>query len=104
MQFATHARRALLAAVLIASPMAAFGQAFPNKPLTLICPWPVGGSSDLVLRSFAEAAGKQLGQPVVIENRPGASGTMGAAAMVAARPLGETFVPTPLPGFRLPPL
>ena len=50
MQFATHARRALLAAVLIASPMAAFGQAFPNKPLTLICPWPVGGSSDLVLR------------------------------------------------------
>ena len=88
MQFATHARRALLAAVLIASPMAAFGQAFPNKPLTLICPWPVGGSSDLVLRSFAEAAGKQLGQPVVIENKPGASGTLGAVAMVSARPDG----------------
>ncbi len=102
MQFATHARRALLAAVLIASPMAAFGQAFPNKPLTLICPWPVGGSSDLVLRSFAEAAGKQLGQPVVIENKPGASGTLGAVAMVSARPDGYTLTQTPITVFRLP--
>ena len=90
MHDATVGRRArLLAALLMAAPIAAFAQAFPSKPVTLICPWPVGGSSDLVLRSFAEAAGKQLGQPVVIENRPGASGTLGAVAMVAAQPDGE---------------
>lgn len=91
-----------LAAGMLAAPIAALAQAFPSKPITLICPWPVGGSSDLVLRSFAEAAGKQLGQPVVIENRPGASGTMGAVAMVAARPDGYTLTQTPITVFRLP--
>lgn len=103
MHLATRARRALLlAAIFIAAPLAASGQAFPNKPLTLICPWPVGGSSDLVLRSFAEAAGKQLGQPVLIENKPGASGTLGAVAMVSARPDGYTLTQTPITVFRLP--
>ena len=57
---------------------AAFGapahaQTFPTKPVTLIVPWPAGGSSDLALRAFAEAAQKHLGQPIIIENRPGAS-------------------------------
>ena len=60
-------------------------QQFPAKPITLICPWPAGGSSDLVMRAFAESVGRQLGQQVVIENRPGASGTMGAGALVNAR-------------------
>lgn len=90
----------LLAGGILGLP--AFAQTFPNKAITLICPWPVGGSSDLVLRSFAEAAGKQLGQPVVIENRPGASGTMGAAALVAARPDGYILTQTPITVFRLP--
>jgi tripartite-type tricarboxylate transporter receptor subunit TctC len=102
MHHATFARRAFLLAALAALPLAAFAQAFPNKPLTLICPWPVGGSSDLVLRSFAEAAGKQLGQPMVIENKPGASGTLGAVAMVSARPDGYTLTQTPITVFRLP--
>jgi len=92
---------AVLAAWFLAS-HAAIAQQFPNKPITLICPWPVGGSSDLVLRSFAEAAGKQLGQPVVIENKPGASGTMGAVAMVAARPDGYLLTQTPITVFRIP--
>lgn len=98
----TFLASAMLAASLLVVPIAASAQAFPSKPITLICPWPVGGSSDLVLRSFAEAAGKQLGQPVVIENRPGASGTMGAVAMVAARPDGYTLTQTPITVFRLP--
>ena len=99
-------RRAILAATaaligtLIALP--ALAQAFPNKPITLIVPWPVGGSSDLVLRSFAEAAGKQLGQTVVVENKPGASGTLGAVAMVAARPDGYVLTQTPITVFRIP--
>ena len=80
----------------------ALAQSFPNKPITLIVPWPVGGSSDLVLRSFAEAASKQLGQPVVVENKPGASGTLGAVAMVGARPDGYTITQTPITVFRIP--
>ena len=92
---------AALAAWFLAS-HAAIAQTFPAKPVTLICPWPVGGSSDLVLRSFAEAAGKQLGQTVVIENRPGASGTLGAVAMVTARPDGYLLTQTPITVFRIP--
>ena len=92
---------AALAAWFLAS-HAAIAQQFPNKPITLICPWPVGGSSDLVLRSFAEAAGKQLGQTVVIENKPGASGTLGAVAMVTARPDGYLLTQTPITVFRIP--
>ena len=91
---------ASLAAAIFAS--AALAQAFPAKPLTLIVPWPVGGSSDLVLRSFAEAAGKQLGQTVVVENKPGASGTLGAVAMVNAKPDGYTLTQTPITVFRIP--
>lgn len=105
----TPARRRILACIAALAGLAAtciavpaFAQAFPSKAITLICPWPVGGSSDLVLRSFAEAAGKQLGQPVVIENKPGASGTMGAVALVSARPDGYTLTQTPITVFRIP--
>lgn len=92
----------VLAAGMSLAPQPAVGQQFPTKPITLICPWPVGGSSDIVLRAFAEAAAKQLGQTVVIENRPGASGTLGAVAMVSARPDGYTLTQTPISVFRLP--
>ncbi len=81
---------------------AASAQQFPVKPITLICPWPAGGSSDLVMRAFAESVGKQLGQQVVIENRPGASGTMGAGALVNARPDGYTLTQLPISVFRIP--
>lgn len=81
---------------------AASAQQFPVKPIVLICPWPAGGSSDLVMRAIAESVGKQLGQQVVIENRPGASGTMGAGALVSARPDGYTLSQLPISVFRLP--
>jgi tripartite-type tricarboxylate transporter receptor subunit TctC len=80
----------------------AAAQQFPTKPITLICPWPAGGSSDLVMRAFAESVGRELGQQVVIENRPGASGTMGAGALVNARPDGYTLTQLPISVFRLP--
>ena len=80
----------------------ASAQQSPNKPITLICPWPAGGSSDLVMRAIAESVGKQLGQQMVIENRPGASGTMGAGAMVNARPDGYLLTQLPISVFRLP--
>ncbi len=93
-------RGAALALALAAG--AASAHRSPTKPITLICPWPAGGSSDLVMRAFAESMGKQLGQQVIIENRPGASGTIGAGVMVNARPDGYTLTQLPISVFRLP--
>src|SRR5450759_2634471 len=97
-------KRILRGAVLLLALAAgaATAQQFPTKPITLICPWPAGGSSDLVMRAFAESVGKQLGQQVVIENRPGASGTIGSGAMVNARPDGYTLTQLPISVFRRP--
>ncbi|BDG70749.1 tripartite tricarboxylate transporter substrate binding protein [Roseomonas fluvialis] len=84
-------RRALLAApMLLAAPALAQG-AFPDRPIRLFIPWPPGASADVFLRAIADAAGRRLGQPVVPENRPGASGTLGAAALKDARPDGYTL-------------
>ncbi len=93
-------RGAALALALVAG--AASAQQFPSKPITLICPWPAGGSSDLVMRAFADSMSKQLGQQVVIENRPGASGTIGPGALVNARPDGYMLSQLPISVFRLP--
>jgi tripartite-type tricarboxylate transporter receptor subunit TctC len=90
-----------LMGVLTSAPVQA--QDFPTKPVTLIVPWPAGGSSDLALRAFAESAQKHLGQPIIIENRAGASGTLGPAQMAAtAKPDGYTVSQIPITVFRLP--
>ena len=99
-------RRRFVQAAL-ASPAAialpAFGQAaFPNRPIKLICPWPAGGSTDGVLRALAESAGKILGQQVVIENKGGAGGMLGAVELVSARPDGYTLSQLPHGVFRIP--
>jgi tripartite-type tricarboxylate transporter receptor subunit TctC len=75
---------------------------FPNKSITLIAPWPPGGGSDAVMRTFAESASRALGVQVVIENRPGAGGTLGATAMLNAKPDGYTLTQLPLGVYRLP--
>jgi tripartite-type tricarboxylate transporter receptor subunit TctC len=81
----------------------AHAQSFPTKPVTLIVPWPAGGSSDLALRAFAEAAQKHLGQQIIIENKAGASGTLGPAQMAAtAKPDGYTLAQMPITVMRLP--
>jgi tripartite-type tricarboxylate transporter receptor subunit TctC len=85
---------------LVAS--AAVAQAFPARPVTLIVPWPAGGSTDQVMRALATAAEKHLGQTIVIENKPGAGGTLGAQAMVTARPDGYTVTQVPITVFRIP--
>ena len=78
-------------------------QGFPTKPVTLIVPWPAGGSTDLGMRALAEGAQKHLGQPIVIENKPGAGGTLGPAQMAAAaKPDGYTIAQIPITVFRLP--
>jgi tripartite-type tricarboxylate transporter receptor subunit TctC len=81
------------ATAALAAPAVARAQGrFPDRPIRLIIPWPPGGSADAQLRSQAEIAGRALGQTIVVENRPGASGTMGAMHLkTQARPDGYTI-------------
>jgi tripartite-type tricarboxylate transporter receptor subunit TctC len=100
-------RQVLSAATALAAPALLPAQAlaqdkFPSRPIKLIAPWPSGGSSDAVMRAFAESAGKALGATVIVENKPGAGGTLGASAMVTAAPDGYTLTQLPLGIYRLP--
>jgi len=70
---------------------AAFGQVYPNKSITLIIPFPPGGSTDIVGRIVAEALGKELGQAVVVDNKGGAGGAIGAKNIADAAPDGYTL-------------
>jgi tripartite-type tricarboxylate transporter receptor subunit TctC len=89
-----------LACVLLPAPLLA--QNFPARPVTLLITFPAGGPTDIAGRALAEATSKYLGQPVVVENRPGATGTLGAAALVNARPDGHTVSMIPITVLRLP--
>ena len=95
-------RIALIAfAALFGTPVLA--QPFPSKPITLICPWPAGGGTDLHLRKLAELTSKRLGQNVIVENRPGGSGMNGPATMAkTARPDGYTISQLTISAFRVP--
>ena len=96
-------RVAVAAALLLVAWGAAFAQAFPSKPITLICPWPAGGGTDLHLRKLAELASRQLGQTVIVENRPGGSGMNGPANMAkTAKPDGYTISQLTITAFRVP--
>ena len=96
-------RRWLLAAAFIAFGGIAQAQQFPTRPVTLIVPWPPGGSTDIAMRALALATEKHLGQSIVIENRPGAAGTLGPGNMAAtARPDGYTVAQLPISVFRIP--
>ena len=77
-------------------------QSFPSRPIALYCAFPAGGPTDQVFRAFGEAASKTLGQPVVVENKPGAGGTLAALAMRNARPDGYTLSQMPMGMFRIP--
>jgi tripartite-type tricarboxylate transporter receptor subunit TctC len=75
---------------------------YPARPVKLICPWPAGGSTDAVMRALAESASKHLGQTVIIENKPGAGGMLGANELVSAKPDGYTLSQLPHGVFRIP--
>lgn len=100
-------RRALLCGALAAAALAGagsvFAQAYPNKPVTLIVPWPPGGSTDRHLRGLAEIASKHLGQTIVVANQPGGGGTNGPGTMaLTAKPDGYTIAQYPLGMTRIP--
>jgi tripartite-type tricarboxylate transporter receptor subunit TctC len=97
-------RRTLLGAALLAGATGSFAQAaFPTRPVTLIVPWPAGGSTDRHLRGLAEIASKYLGQNIIVENKPGGGGTSGPGTMaLTAKPDGYTIAQFPLGMLRLP--
>jgi tripartite-type tricarboxylate transporter receptor subunit TctC len=92
----------IAAAVALCAAQHAWAQAFPSKPVTLVCPWPPGGSTDTHLRQFAQIAAKHLGQNVVIENKPGASGMLGPVAVSRMAPDGYNLSQLPVSAFRVP--
>lgn len=93
----------IMALSALAAGLPAVAQDFPTKPVTLIVPWPAGGSTDIAMRAMAESAAKHLGQPIVVDNKPGASGTLGPATMAAAaKPDGYTIAQMPITVVRLP--
>lgn len=92
-----------LAAASIAAPsLPTFAQAFPAKPIKLIIAFPAGGPTDITMRSLADNASKALGQTVVVENKPGAGGTLPAQQLQTSPPDGYTLAQIPLGVFRLP--
>ncbi len=94
---------ALVGAPALVSPWARAQDKYPSRPISLICPWPPGGSSDAVVRAIGESLGRQLGgATVVVENKPGAGGTLGATAMLQAKPDGYSLTQLPLGIYRLP--
>lgn len=78
----------LLAAGLSPAP----AQAFPDKPVTLVVPFPAGGTTDVLARALAEKLQVALGQPVIVESKPGAGATLGADLVAKARPDGHTLL------------
>ena len=86
-------RRSLLAALpMIAAAPATLAQAWPAKPIRLVVPFPAGGATDLLARALAQGVGNAFGQPIVIDNRPGAGGTLGSAEVAKAAPDGHTLL------------
>ena len=90
------------AASLAAPSLVLHAQTFPVKPIKLIIAFPAGGPTDITMRSLADNASKALGQPVVIENKPGAGGTLPAQQLQTAPADGYTLAQIPLGVFRLP--
>ena len=92
-------RRTFLAAGAAAAALPAFtvevlAQAYPNKPIRIVVGYPAGGQADIIARTYGEYLSRQLGQPVVVENKGGAGGILGAVEVKRAAPDGYTLMVT----------
>jgi len=83
---------ALLACILAASASAVFAETYPSKPIQLVIPFPPGGATDVIGRLVGKKLGDKLGQPVVVDNRPGAGTIVGASFVAKAAPDGYTLL------------
>lgn len=78
--------------IILIGPKLSLAQEWPSKPITIIHPWAAGGASDLISRAFAEGLEKRLRVPVIVDNKPGGSGLIGAAYAANAKPDGYTLL------------
>ena len=92
MKRVVHCAAAGLAAALIVVAAGTAAQGYPSKPIRLIVPFPPGGATDILGRIIGQKLGESLGQQVVVENRPGANGTIGAELAAKAAPDGYTLL------------
>ncbi|MGA7389433.1 MAG: tripartite tricarboxylate transporter substrate binding protein [Pseudolabrys sp.] len=89
--------------VVLAGGPSSHAQDYPSRPVTLVVPWPAGGTTDIGMRALASATEKYLKQKIVIENRPGAAGVLGPQQVAQnATPDGYTLVQIPITVFRFP--
>ena len=92
-----------LAALLACAATASFAQAWPTKPVRIVLQFPPGGSTDAVARVLAQSLTQSLGQPVVVENKPGADGAIAAETVMRADPDGHTvFMASNTPMMQVP--
>ena len=82
-------------ALALALPLMAAAQGFPSRPITIVVPFPPGSTSDLLPRAIAPHLSQSLGVPVIVENRPGAGGTLGASLVAKGEASGHTVLMAP---------
>src|SRR5512134_900522 len=91
--------RRILGATVLALGASLAAQAFPTKPITVVVPFPAGGPSDMIGRTVAQKMGESFGSTVIVENKPGATGSIGAAFVKNAAPDGHTLLVSSLSVF-----
>ena len=84
--------RFVLAAAVAMSATAALAQSYPSRPIRMILAFPPGGATDVIARAVGQPLAARLGQPVVVDNRPGSNGNVAAELVAKSRPDGHTLL------------